>query len=107
SGIIVSAALRVMHPDLYWARMETHVRLGEWATRYELGDMHHHLQHWTSIFNVVSIICNRRTPPHRDPKCQPAAYDMMTTTSRYQLVIMDFMNLGIKFLYDSGSMLAS
>ncbi|KAG2044164.1 hypothetical protein BDR03DRAFT_1004508 [Suillus americanus] len=63
SSIIVSAALQVMHPDLYWAGIETHVRLGEWATRYELDDMYHHLQHWTSVFNVVSVICNRRTPP--------------------------------------------
>ncbi|KAG2087824.1 uncharacterized protein F5147DRAFT_789776 [Suillus discolor] len=62
SGIIVSAALRVMHPDLYWAGMETQVRLGKWASRYELDKMHYHLQRWTSVFNVVSIICNRRSP---------------------------------------------
>lgn len=31
----------------------------------------------------------------------------MTTAGVYQPVIMDFMNLGIKFLYNSGSMLAS
>ncbi|KAG1830856.1 hypothetical protein EV424DRAFT_1314940 [Suillus variegatus] len=107
SGIVVSAALRVMHPDLYWAGMETQVRLGKWAARYELNEMHHHLQRWTSVFNVVSIICNRRTPPHRDPKCRPAAFDIMTTAGVYCPVIMDFMNLGIKFLYDSGSILAS
>ncbi|KIK35879.1 hypothetical protein CY34DRAFT_95377, partial [Suillus luteus UH-Slu-Lm8-n1] len=58
SSIIVSAALQVMHPDLYWAGMETKVRLGKWADRYKLNEMHHHLQHWTSIFNVVLIICN-------------------------------------------------
>ncbi|KAG2094194.1 uncharacterized protein F5147DRAFT_779046 [Suillus discolor] len=107
SGIIVSAALQVMHPDLYWAGMETQVRLGKWAARYELDEMHHHLQRWTSVFNVVSIICNCRTPPHRDPKCQPAAFDIMMTPGVYRLVVMDFMNLGIKFLYDSGSILAS
>ncbi|KAG2030970.1 hypothetical protein BDR03DRAFT_877154 [Suillus americanus] len=107
SGIIVSAALQVMHPDLYWAGMETQVRLGKWASRYELDEMHYHLQRWTSVFNVVSIICNRRSPPHRDPKCRPAAFDIMTTAGRYHPVVMDFMNLGIKFLYDSGSILAS
>ncbi|KAG2105106.1 uncharacterized protein F5147DRAFT_806112, partial [Suillus discolor] len=103
SGIIISAALRVMHPDLYWAGMATQVRLGEWAAKYELDEMSHHLRHWTSVFNVVSVICNRRMPPHRDPK----SFDIMTTAGIYQPVIMDFMNLGIKFLYDSGSMLAS
>ncbi|KAG2746685.1 hypothetical protein P692DRAFT_20737584 [Suillus brevipes Sb2] len=69
--------------------------------------MHYHLQCWTSVFNVVSIICDHRSPPHRDPKCRPAAFDIMTTASRYHPVVIDFMNLRIKFLYDSGSMLAS
>ncbi|KAG1817681.1 uncharacterized protein BJ212DRAFT_1205515, partial [Suillus subaureus] len=100
---IISAALQVMHPDLYWARMETQVGLGKWAARYELDEMHYHLQCWTSVFNVVSIICNHWLPPHRDPK----SFDIMTTVGMYHLVITDFMNLGIKFLYDSGSMLAS
>ncbi|KAG1851279.1 hypothetical protein C8R48DRAFT_542623, partial [Suillus tomentosus] len=107
SGILVSAALRVMHPDLYRAGIKTQVRLGEWATQYQLEDMCHHLKHWASVFNVVSVICNRRSPPHRDPKCRPEAFDIMTTAGIYHPVIMDFMNLGIKFLYDSGSMLAS
>ncbi|KAG1726919.1 hypothetical protein EDB19DRAFT_1643281, partial [Suillus lakei] len=53
----------VMHPDLYWAGMETQVRLGTWATRYELDEMKHRLRCWTSVFNVASVICNRRTPP--------------------------------------------
>ncbi|KAG2105029.1 uncharacterized protein F5147DRAFT_579529 [Suillus discolor] len=107
SGILVSAALQVMHPDLYQAGIKTQVRLGEWAIRYQLHDMCHHLKRWTSVFNVVSVICNRRSPPHRDPKCQPEAFDIMTTAGIYHPVMMDFMNLGIKFLYDSRSMLAS
>ncbi|KAG2129668.1 uncharacterized protein EDB93DRAFT_1095358, partial [Suillus bovinus] len=107
SGILVSAALHVMHPDLYLAGIQTQVRLGEWASQYELHDMCYHLQHWTSVFNVVSVICNHRSPPHRDPKCRPEAFDIMTTTGIYHPVITDFINLGIKFLYNSGSMLAS
>ncbi|KAG1892839.1 uncharacterized protein F5891DRAFT_986360 [Suillus fuscotomentosus] len=107
SGILVPAALRVMHPDLYRAGIKTQVRLGAWATQYQLEDMCHHLKHWASVFNVVSVICNRRSPPHRDPKCRPEAFYIMTTAGIYHPVIMDFMNLGIKFLYDSGSMLAS
>ncbi|KIK39198.1 hypothetical protein CY34DRAFT_14548 [Suillus luteus UH-Slu-Lm8-n1] len=41
TGIIISAALRVMHPDLYWTGMETQVRLGKWAARYELDEMNY------------------------------------------------------------------
>jgi hypothetical protein len=96
-----------MHPDLYWAGMETQVKLGEWARKYELNDMYDHLKRWTSVFNVLAVICNRRTPPHRDPKCRPEAFDLMTTAGKYQPAIMEFMNLGIKFKYDSGSMIAS
>ncbi|KAG2048432.1 hypothetical protein BDR06DRAFT_895603, partial [Suillus hirtellus] len=107
SGILVSTALWMMHPDLYLAGIKTHVRLGEWASRHQLHDMCYHLQCWTSVFNVVSVICNCQSPPHRDPKCQPEAFDIMTTTGIYHPVIMDFINLGIKILYNSGSMLAS
>ena len=96
-----------MHPELYLAGIKTHVQLVEWATKYGLDEMRHHLKHWTSIFNVVSVICNRRTPPHRDPKCRPEAYDLMTTAGSYKPAIMEFTNLRIRFAYDSGSMLAS
>jgi hypothetical protein len=107
SGVLVSAALRIMHPDLYWAGLATQVKLGEWATTYRLTDMYDHLKCWTSVFNVLAVICNRRTPPHRDPKCRPEAFDLMTTAGKYHPVIMEFMNLGIKFKYDSGAMIAS
>ncbi|KAG2143568.1 uncharacterized protein EDB93DRAFT_1088254, partial [Suillus bovinus] len=107
SGILVSAALCIMHLDLYLAGIQTQVRLGEWASQYELHDMCYHLQRWTSVFNVVSVICNCQSPPNRDLKCRPEAFDIMTTAGIYHLVIMDFINLGIKFLYNSGSMLAS
>ncbi|KAG2055031.1 hypothetical protein BDR06DRAFT_883048 [Suillus hirtellus] len=96
-----------MHPDLYLAGIKTQVRLGEWVSWYQLHDMCYHLQRWISVFNVVSVICNHWSPPHRDPKCQPEAFDIMTTAGIYHPVIMDFINLRIKFLYDSGSMLAS
>ncbi|KAG2143560.1 uncharacterized protein EDB93DRAFT_1088176, partial [Suillus bovinus] len=60
SSILVSAALRVMHPDLYRAGIKT---------QYQLQDIYHHLKHWASVFNVVSVIFNHQSPPHRDPKC--------------------------------------
>lgn len=107
SGVLVSAALRMMHPQLYLACMKTQVRLGEWAAKYGLDEMYHHLKHWTSVFNVTSMICNRRTPPHRDPKCPPEAYDIMTTAGEYKPAVMEFTNIRTKFTYDSGSMIAS
>ncbi|KAG2067333.1 hypothetical protein BDR04DRAFT_951349, partial [Suillus decipiens] len=107
SGILLSAALWVMHSDLYQAGIKTQVRLGEWVTWYWLHDITYHLKHLISVFNVVLAICNCQSPPHKDPKCRLEAFNIMTTTGVYHLVIMDFMNLGIKFLYGSGSMLAS
>jgi len=61
SGVLASAALQIMHPDLYWAGIETQVKLSEWAIKYQLHDMYHHLKHWTSVFNVLLVICNQQT----------------------------------------------
>jgi hypothetical protein len=40
-ALIASAALRVMHPQLYWASVATHLELGRWSKDQGLVDMHH------------------------------------------------------------------
>jgi hypothetical protein len=106
SAVLVSAALRVMHPDLYFAGVDTLLKLGQCAYGDGLPDMHDRIVHWGSVFNVAAIMCNRRSPPHRDPKCRPEAFDIMTSIGAYAPAIMDLKNLGIKLAYDSGVMVA-
>jgi len=106
AGVMASAALSVMHPDLYRAGVETHIKLGSWAQRWGMDDMSHHLRHWTSVFNVASVMCNRRSPLHRDPKCRPEAFDIMTSFGQHEPALMHLTNLGIKLVYDSAVMVA-
>jgi hypothetical protein len=65
SALLTSVALRVMwHPDLYEAGVDALVKIGRWALAEGLDDMLSHLEHWASVYNVVSVMCNRRSPPH-------------------------------------------
>ncbi|KAG2128909.1 uncharacterized protein EDB93DRAFT_1108866 [Suillus bovinus] len=59
---IASAALRIMHPEQYWAGLQTFSSLGEKAESKELPRMSKILQYWASVFNTLSIISNRQTP---------------------------------------------
>ncbi|KAG2100177.1 uncharacterized protein F5147DRAFT_777084 [Suillus discolor] len=99
-GLVSSATLHVMHPQLYRASMSTHVELGHWAAKQGLDDMCKFLQHWTSIYMGVAIMCNRKSPSHRDPKCPPEGFDILTCIGGYGHGIMQLTNLGIELAYD-------
>ncbi|KAG1726347.1 uncharacterized protein EDB91DRAFT_1254366 [Suillus paluster] len=83
--LLASAALHVMHPKLYWASVRTHVKLGHWLAEQGLHDMHHLLKHWASIYTGATVMCNHKSPDHRDLK---------------------FTNLGIELVYNPGVMVS-
>lgn len=106
-GLLASAALRVMHPELYFAGLHTMLRLGEWAEKAGEKELLDRIMNWASVFNVATIICNRATPPHRDPKCPPQDLDLMMSVGDYGPALMDLPTLGIRLGYDSGTMVAT
>ncbi|KAG2353192.1 hypothetical protein BDR07DRAFT_1496741 [Suillus spraguei] len=61
---IASAALRVMHPQQYFAGLQALSHLRDKALSKELPQMPETLQYWASVFNSLSIISNRETPNH-------------------------------------------
>ncbi|KAG1804623.1 uncharacterized protein BJ212DRAFT_1486540 [Suillus subaureus] len=61
---IATVALRVMHPEQYWAGLQAFSSLGEKAESKELPKMSETLQYWASMFNSLSVISNRETPNH-------------------------------------------
>ncbi|KAG1778654.1 hypothetical protein EV702DRAFT_1196167 [Suillus placidus] len=63
-ALLASAALRVMHPELYWASVATHLELGRWSADQGLRDMHRLLTHWASVYTSASIMCNCQLPDH-------------------------------------------
>jgi hypothetical protein len=103
---IASAALRVMHPEQYFAGLRTFSKLGEKAATKDLPQMPETLQYWASVFNTLSIICNRETPDHRDHLSIPECFDILTTVGNYSYGWMRMPSLQLVLKYNSGCMMA-
>ncbi|KAG2337824.1 hypothetical protein BDR05DRAFT_861212, partial [Suillus weaverae] len=85
-ALLMSAALCIMHPQLYWTSIRTH--------------------HWASIYTGAAIMCNRQSPEHRDPRCLPEAFDILTCISSYPHIVMQLTNLRIDLVYNPGVMVS-
>ncbi|KAG1728248.1 uncharacterized protein EDB91DRAFT_1086133 [Suillus paluster] len=96
SALLASAALRVMHPELYWASVTTQMKLTQWAMENELDGMYARLQLWALVFNCAAVMCNRQCPLHRDPRSTPEGFDVMTSVGHYCNGLMTLSNLGIQ-----------
>ncbi|KAG1897294.1 uncharacterized protein F5891DRAFT_982687 [Suillus fuscotomentosus] len=105
-ALLSSAALRVMHLQLYRASMSTHVKLGLWAAEQGQDEMYRCLQHWVSAYTGAAVVCNRDTPGHRDPKCPPEGFDILTSIGSYDNAVMNLTNLGIDLAYNPGVMVS-
>ncbi|KAG2353308.1 hypothetical protein BDR07DRAFT_1310002, partial [Suillus spraguei] len=103
---IASVALRVMHPQQYFAGLQALSHLGDKALSKELPQMPETLQYWASVFNSLSIISNRETPNHRDHLLIPECFNIPTTMGNYPNAWMSMPSLQLEFRYDSGCMIA-
>jgi hypothetical protein len=103
---IATAALRVMHPEQYFAGLRTMSALGDKAESNELPKMSETLEYWASVFNTLSIISNRETPNHRDHLSMPECFDILTTAGNYSNARMSMPGLQLEFKYDPGCMIA-
>lgn len=96
---LLSAVLSVIHPDLYRSGMDTMKRL------HAQPDLVPALQHWTSVFNAVTVLSNRATPLHRDNHSRPQWYDMLTTIGPYEEAWLELPGIGLKLQYNSGTVM--
>ncbi|KAG2354251.1 hypothetical protein BDR07DRAFT_1382382 [Suillus spraguei] len=94
---IASAALRVMHPQQYFAGLRALSHLGDKALSKELPQMPETLQYWASVFNSLSIISNQETPNHRDHLSIPECFDILTTMGNYSNARMSMPSLQLEF----------
>ncbi|KAG0694977.1 hypothetical protein DFH29DRAFT_880320 [Suillus ampliporus] len=94
---IATAALRVMHPEQYWAGLRAFGSLGEKAESKELPKMSETLQYWASVFNSLSVISNRQTPNHRDHLSIPECFDILTSVGNYSNARMSMPSLQLEF----------
>ncbi|KAG0691568.1 hypothetical protein DFH29DRAFT_1010762 [Suillus ampliporus] len=94
---IATAALRVMHPEQYWAGLRAFGSLGEKAQSKELPKMSETLQYWASMFNSLSVISNRQTPNHRDHLSIPECFNILTSVGNYSNARMSMPSLQLEF----------
>jgi hypothetical protein len=66
-------------------------------------DLHESLEHWHSVFTVITLITNRESPLHRDPKTNICWYDLMLTVGDYDEAILELSTFGLRLLYNPGS----
>ncbi|KAG1779887.1 hypothetical protein EV702DRAFT_965168 [Suillus placidus] len=64
------------------------------------------LKHWASIYTGAAIMCNRQSPEHRDPKCPPEAFDILTCIGSYPRTVVQLTNLGTDLAYNPGVMVS-
>ncbi|KAG1843162.1 hypothetical protein DFJ58DRAFT_844469 [Suillus subalutaceus] len=93
---IATAALRVMHPEQYWAGLQAFASLGEKARSKELPKMSETLQYWATVFNSLTIICNQETPNHRDPSSISECFDILTSVGNYSNARMSMPSLQLE-----------
>ncbi|KAG1742094.1 hypothetical protein EDD22DRAFT_851636 [Suillus occidentalis] len=105
-AVLIAAALRVMHPNLYWSSLAAKLALGLWADQNKSNEIGDRLREWPSVFTALAIVCNRRSPMHRDPLSRPQWFDAMTTFGNYGVATIKMPNLGIESVYPAGSMVA-
>lgn len=105
-AVLIAAALRVMHPKLYWSSFATQLALGLWVADKNIDQMGDRLREWASVFTALSIVSNRWSPLHRDPLSRPQWFDAMTTIGNYGVGRMKMPNLGIEIQYDPGCIAA-
>ncbi|KAG2029217.1 hypothetical protein BDR03DRAFT_1018727 [Suillus americanus] len=54
------------------------------------------LQYWATVFNILTIICNRETPNHRDHSSIPECFDILTSMGNYSNAQMSIPSLQLE-----------
>jgi hypothetical protein len=99
SNAVLSAILAVIHPALYNAGRHTFNCLRK-ATEIQPQNV---LSRWTSVFNGVAVICNRKTLLHRDGYSRFAWYELLTTFGNYTDCKLELPGLGVTLEYGPGT----
>ncbi|KAG1770774.1 hypothetical protein EV702DRAFT_977842, partial [Suillus placidus] len=104
-GAIARVALRVMHPEQYWAGLRAFSSLGEKAESKELPKMSETLQYLALVFNSLSMICNQQTLNHQDHLLNPECFNILTMVGNYSNAQMSMPSLQLEFRYNPGCMI--
>jgi hypothetical protein len=104
STAILGGILSIIHPALYEAGMTAIRRL--WSSS-DIVDtpllLKEVLALWSIPFSGLTVISNRSTPLHRDCNGRKEWMDLLVALGKYQEGIMTLPGLGVKLLYNPGT----
>ncbi|KAF8122726.1 hypothetical protein EV363DRAFT_1404742 [Boletus edulis] len=100
---ILSAAMAIMHPDMYVTGREALVQLGKWAAEEGQTDMLDVLKIWPTVFSVGSIVANRASRLHWDLNGRPQWFDFLVTCGAYDDLDLVLPCLGLRLRYNPGT----
>lgn len=103
---LLSATLRVIHPQMYYAGRDALIRLGIQAESRGDEDVMSILPHWSSVYSAMSIMVNRSTPYHTDVNGRSAWLDMLLTVGNYRPLDIIIPTLSLRLLYNPGTIVA-
>jgi hypothetical protein len=108
---VLSAAMAVMHPNLYAAGREAVVRLYQDLAVLHPDDpalvkMAEMLRLWPSVFTATSVMVNHVTPFHRDHNSRVQWYDLLASIGSYVHAWFEVPTLGTACYYPPGSVVA-
>ncbi|KIJ12098.1 hypothetical protein PAXINDRAFT_83487, partial [Paxillus involutus ATCC 200175] len=101
---VLSAALAIMHLDLYVAGRESIIKLyeGQGPRDPEMAAL---LECWPLVFSASSVIVNRETPFHRDHNSRVQWFDLLASIGCYPGSVFDMPTLGTACYYPPGSVI--
>jgi hypothetical protein len=98
---LINLTLSLINPDLFQSGLEMLRKLRLLEQTKDIA------QQWQSVYTGIAVICNRRTPPHRDGKGRAEWFDTLLNYSEPgdspRLVIDD---LGLDLDYSGGAVVA-
>ena len=104
---LMSAAVAIMHPDMYRAGRDTLIKLGKQEhAKNDPDGMADVLAKWGAVFNGVNVISNRQTPLHRDNYSSAEWYDLLATVGDYANGVLELPTVGVRLKYPPGTLVA-
>jgi hypothetical protein len=97
---LLSAILRVVHPDLFRAGASVIRAQGQDP------DLRPAIEIWASAFNGMSAISNRATHLHADRQTRSTWFDVLATIGGDDNLTLNMPDIGIQLGYSSGTVVA-
>ncbi|THU99490.1 hypothetical protein K435DRAFT_658954, partial [Dendrothele bispora CBS 962.96] len=101
--LTVSLALSAIHPDLFEASRD----VLEFCCKpdFHKGRTHEWASRWNSVFSALTVICDRKTPPHTDSHGRTNYMDALVSLGTAAKPKLFFKELNASFFYKPGTVL--